>query len=109
MRPRHARRLNRCLLVLVALGWLATAGIATARADLVDDYTVAHAPAVCATLDAYPSVDGIEGVGMAIVDDGLAPAAAGQVITRAIVGWCPEHLPELEAFIAKWTPAQVIA
>lgn len=108
MRPRRARRLNR-FLALVALGWLAAAGTAVARADLVDDYIVAHAPAVCATLDAYPSVDGIEGVGAAIVDDGPAPAAAGQVIARAIFGWCPEHLPELEAFIAKWSPAQVIA
>lgn len=108
MRPRTLRR----WLITVGLGGMIAAGSLTttvARADLVDDYTVAHAPAVCATLDAYPSVDGIEGVGMAIVDDGLAPAAAGQVITRAIFGWAPEHLPELEAFIAKWTPAQVIA
>ncbi|MDN4521399.1 DUF732 domain-containing protein [Mycolicibacterium austroafricanum] len=104
MRPRHARAVNRAL-VLITLGWAAAAGMATARADLVDTYVMTNASAVCATLDSYPSVAGIEGIGQAIMDDGLTPQAAGEVVTRAIVGWCPEHLPELNAFIAKWTTA----
>ncbi|KWX66844.1 hypothetical protein [Mycobacterium sp. NAZ190054] len=104
MRPRTARAVNRCL-IAVAFGWLAAAGIATARADLVDDYTVTNAETVCTVLDSYPSIAGVEGVGMAIMEDGLSPAAAGEVITRSIVGWCPDHMPELNAFIAKYAPA----
>lgn len=108
MRPNRARAVNRALVrtaLAITLGWIAAAGMATARADLVDTYVVTNANAVCATLDSYPSIEGIEGVGQAIMDDGLTPQAAGEVVTRAIVGWCPEHLPELNAFIAKWTTA----
>ena len=108
MRPRTSRAINRALVraaLAITLGWAAAAGMATARADLVDTYVMTNASAVCATLDSYPSVAGIEGIGQAIMDDGLTPQAAGEVVTRAIVGWCPEYVPVLNAFIAKWTTA----
>lgn len=98
--------------MLVVLGWLLAAAITTAgiaRANPLDDYTIVNAPIVCAILDSHPTVAGIEGIGGALVEKGLTPEDAGQVVARSIVGWCPEHADTLQTFIAKWTQAQPIS
>lgn len=104
MRPRRTRIINRAL-VLAALGWLLIAGATTARADIVDQYTADYGWAVCETLTAFPTVAGIEGIGEAIVEDGLSAESAGAVIANSVMLYCPEHLGALQAFIAKWTSA----
>jgi len=79
---------------------------ARAHADPITDraktYADAHAAAVCRTLDIYPSIAGIEGIGEAIVGDGLTYREAGQVIGMSVLQVCPIYTPELEAFIAMY-------
>lgn len=107
MRPRRLQR----MLVLAFLGAVtagAVTGTAVAKADPIDEYTIVNAPIVCALLDEYPSVAGVEGVATALIDKGLAPKDAGEVLVRSVVGWCPRHTPEVNGFIAKWAPRQAI-
>jgi len=109
MRPRALRR----RLGLVFLGALiagAVLGTGVARADSLDDYIVTNAPVVCSLLDDYPSVSGVEGLVIALHDEGFTGEEAGEIIGRSVVGWCPRHMTEVQAFIAKWAGAkQVIA
>ena len=110
MRPNVASTVNHALVlaalcVCVVTG--ATVGIAAAHADPVGDYVAANGQAVCQTLDKYPSVEGIEGIGLAIMDEGITPFDAGQIIARSVGAFCPQHVPEVQAFIAKYsTPGQ---
>jgi hypothetical protein len=96
MRP---RTLNRLIMLAALAAVLAAAALALiapkAHAD-PDDVTYAYAntwaPAVCETLDAYPSYAGVEGVVLGIHEDGLSYFQAGQVIGLAVVNLCPRHL-----------------
>lgn len=92
---------------LAALAAL-TLSAGVAHADPVDDYTRANAPAICMALDTNPTVAGVEQVGIGMMNDGLTGQQAGQVSVRSVLGWCPQHLPELQAFIDKWTPAKPV-
>ena len=103
------RDVTRLLLASIATGAVLAASTGTARADVVDDYTVVNAPVVCSVLDDHPSVAGVEGVVLAIIDDGLSPESAGEVLARSIIGWCPEHGREMNAWIAKWRARSVVA
>lgn len=84
-------------------------GLARADTD-VSPRAVAYAntfhAAVCSTLDDYPSVAGVEGVVLAVMDQGLTPGEAGQVAALSVLGWCPEHTAVLKAFAGKWAPQQ---
>lgn len=90
----------------VITGAFLTAGVIAAtpaKADVdraVIAYTAVFAGAVCTTLDAYPSFDGIEGIGQAIIEDGLTPRQAGQVIGLSVVEVCPRHFGLVRDFIA---------
>lgn len=110
IRPARARAWDRTL-VGMAVGALGAAAVmfsAPARADVVDDYVADNAHIVCSVLDDYPSVAGVEGVGMGIMDDGFTPKAAGQIIARSVIGLCPEHLDEMRAFVAKYLTAGTV-
>ena len=110
MRPARSRAWDRAL-VGMAVGALGAAAVmfsAPARADVVDDYVTDNAHIVCSVLDDYPSVAGVEGVGMGIMDDGFAPRAAGEIIVRSVIGLCPEHLGEVRAFVAKYATAGTV-
>lgn len=86
----------------------APAIIAEAQADpQTDQYTRQNMPAVCLALDMNPTVAGIEDEGSAIMDDGLTGEQALEVVVRSVIGWCPEHMPELDATIAKWQKADM--
>jgi hypothetical protein len=105
MRPRRTRG----LLGLVAVGGLIAAaflGCGPAKATPLDDYVIVNAPVICSLLDEYPSVAGVEGVVTALVSKGLSGPDAGEV-ARAVQGWCPRHIPEIQAFAAKWAGAGV--
>tara|TARA_Y100001973_G_C5152300_1_gene308791 strand:- start:782 stop:1111 length:330 start_codon:yes stop_codon:yes gene_type:complete len=101
-RPRTVRRWLAAagLSGLAAAGCIAAAG--PARADVVDDYTAQNAHTVCAVLDRHPHVAGVEGIVLAIVQDGLTPYSAGQVVGYSVWSWCPEHSDLVDAFVAKW-------
>src|SRR5215213_4622249 len=55
---------------LVALGGMLVAatllGSGVARADDLDDYIAVNGPIVCEILDSYPTVAGVEGVGLGL-------------------------------------------
>ena len=110
MRPSHARAWDRAL-VGIAVGALGVAAVmfsASAKASPVDDYVADNAHIVCSVLDDYPSVAGVEGVGLGIMDDGFSPQAAGEIIVRSVIGLCPGHLGEVRAFIAKYATAGTV-
>jgi hypothetical protein len=70
IRPRVLKRL---LVSMAAGAVLAGTGIGwatDARADAGTDYAAGNAARICATLDAYPTLNGIMGVGQAIVNEG---------------------------------------
>lgn len=72
-----------------------------AQADPVSDYAAEYGNAVCVVLDAFPTFDGIMGVGSGIVDDGyLSYYQAGQVIRLSVEAFCPRHLLLLQQFAA---------
>lgn len=96
------------LAILAGLGGLLTAvvtGVPAAAADPLDDATAASAPDICAALDDTPTVAGVETVVMALHAQGYSALEAGQIIGRAVTGWCPDHTREIRAFIHKWSPA----
>lgn len=62
-------------------------------------YAAMFAGAVCTTLDAYPSFEGIQGIGAAIMDDGLSARQAGQVIGLSVIEACPRHYGLMQSFI----------
>lgn len=61
-------------------------------------YASAYAPAVCSTLDTYPSRNGILGIATAIRKQGLTFEQASWVIILSVDEVCPEHMPLLEQF-----------
>lgn len=99
---------SRCVRAF-ALGMIAgsflTAGIvaaplAKAEPDRVSiAYAATFAQAVCDTLDAYPSFEGIYGIAQAIVEDGLTSRQAGYVIALSVTDACPWHLDLLDRFL----------
>lgn len=86
-------------------GAVAMASSASVHADPVDNYAAQYAPAVCATLDAYPSFSGIEGVGTGIVSDtGWSYTDAGRVIKESIMAECPQYAALWNQFVATYEP-----
>jgi hypothetical protein len=90
---------------LVAGGLLAP----DAHASPVEDYAAINAGRVCATLDDFPSVAGVTGVVQGVMEDGgFTPYDAGRIVGMAVMGWCPEHLPELRRFVAVYSQARTV-
>jgi hypothetical protein len=86
----------------VMTGCLLIVGAVEAKADtdsVVYAYAATFAGAVCATLDDFPSFDGINGTAAAIVQDGLTDYQAGQVIGLSIVEVCPRHTRLMVAYV----------
>lgn len=83
-----------------------------AKAD-VDDaayaYTAIFGDAVCATLDRFPSFDGVIGVAKGIVKDGLTTFQAGEVIALSVEEICPRHTGLMDRFIARFAPSAASA
>ena len=71
-----------------------------AKADAAYSYAAQYGAAVCTTLDEYPTIDGVLGVGSAIIKDGLTAYDAGRAIFYAVADVCPRHLGLLRAFAA---------
>lgn len=100
----------------VITGSMLTAGIALLAAPAKAEpdrvavaYAAQFAPAVCDTLDDYPTVNGILGIGQAIMDDGLTPSQAGSVVALSVGELCPWHRPLIRQFVAQFGPGRVVA
>lgn len=95
-------------------GSFLTAGIVLAATPAKADpdgasiaYAAAYGEAVCSTLDEYPTVDGVYGVGKAIIKDGLTAAHAGMVVALSVREICPRHIDLIEQIAAQYQPGQV--
>jgi hypothetical protein len=71
-----------------------------AKADdnAVYAYTATFGAIVCQTLDTYPTINGVIGVGEAIAADGLSMHQAGQVLMMSAFEICPRHLGLLRRY-----------
>lgn len=61
-------------------------------------YAAQYAGAVCNTLDEYPTIDGVYGIGVSIMEDGLTAYQAGQVIGLSVLEVCPRHIALMQNF-----------
>lgn len=68
-------------------------GAADANADSTDRL-------ICSVLDAYPTSDGVLGVGLGLMDRGYSAYDAGRKIATAVYGTCPEHTDAVDEFVA---------
>lgn len=62
---------------------------------------------VCTTLDSYPSVGGVAGIGQALENEGLTAAEAADVILLSARNYCPEYLPLLAQIGSQYGGSQV--
>jgi hypothetical protein len=93
MRPRALKR----RLVLVGLGGMLAAGLATAGVARADY------PTVCGSLAVSPTVGTVEQLVITFVGDGLSPGDAGELIAVQVLSHCPQYRPVLERFIAAYS------
>ena len=81
-------------------GTLVFAFPAKAEPDsVVVAYAATFGEAVCATLDDYPTISGVVGVGQAVMEDGLTAYQAGQVIGLSVLEICPRHTGLMNRFM----------
>ena len=80
---------------------------ARANATPIDNYAAINAGPICEVLDDFPTIAGVTGIIQGVIEDsGFSPYDAGRTIATAVTGWCPEHLPVLQRFVAVYTPAR---
>lgn len=93
----------------VITGSMVTAGLtmfaAPAHADVSDVVIASYSIPVCATLDRFPSLNGVIGVAAAIAEDGYTYSEAGDIILGAVLNVCPEFIPLLQRFAAVYAPS----
>ncbi|QZT61286.1 DUF732 domain-containing protein [Mycolicibacterium austroafricanum] len=105
IRPRRLRRLLTSAALAGMVTVAAITNTATAKADPVDNYTATVAPAVCATLDEFPTFAGILGIGSGIVEDtGWTYREAGRIVAMSVIISCPRHSALVERFATTYTP-----
>ena len=91
------------LCLMAALGVVTFA--ATAKADVdgaARAYAAEYGPAVCSTLDSYPTFSGLMGIMLAINADGLTPYQAGEAVGLSVAELCPQYDGLLERFAATY-------
>lgn len=92
--------------IMVAAG----AAIASlAKADPIEpqvfNYAVTAAPAICAVLDKYPTLPGVEGVLQGIENDsGFTAFQAGEALAIGVQAQCPRHIALLQRFADTYAP-----
>jgi hypothetical protein len=95
-RARKAKWHNRAAVALLIAASVLLGAIfyaAAAKADTSDAraYAAEFGPAVCLTLDDFPSYGGFLGIAEAIERDGLSATEAGQAIGISVADICPRH------------------
>lgn len=98
--------------LMAALGVVVYA--ASAKADDTDDaaavaYAAEYGPAVCSVLADHPSVAGLEGILLAIEEDGLTPVQAGAAAAVSVYEVCPRYGYILDRFVAIFGPKDAVA
>ena len=97
----------------VITGSMVTAALtmfaAPAKADISDSTVASYAIPVCATLDRFPTFNGVIGIAAAIAEDGYTYSDAGEIIVGAALNVCPEFVPLLRQFAARYAPAAALA
>lgn len=83
----------------IITGGLLTAATVFLAGPARADNTV-YQVAVCGTLDDYPSISGIVGIGSALMDEGYSGESAGRIVAESVMAACPEYLPLLKRFVA---------
>lgn len=80
---------------------LVTVGCAPpAAADPAKDLAEKYGIAVCRSLDADPTIDGVLNTGMALTKKAdITPYTAGEVLAHSVIWYCPKHLALLKKFI----------
>lgn len=73
--------------------------------DVADTY----GPAMCATLDEYPTMAGIIGIGEVLMQEGLTGRQAGQALFLGVYDNCPNYLPLLKRFASTYGGANTKA
>lgn len=87
------------------------AGTGAAEADPIQvepqvaNYARIAAPAICSTLDAYPTLPGVSAVLQGIRDDsGFTTRQAAQVLVLSVENRCPRHIALLQRYANTYTP-----
>lgn len=75
---------------------------APAKADMPLDVVDVYAPIVCDVLSEHPSTDGLLGIGIALMGDGWTGYEAGQIMGQSVQNECPQFIPILRAFAARY-------
>lgn len=94
-------------LVTATLTILAT----PAKADVPDSAVAEYSVPVCMTLDDYPSIAGLLGIGKGLMSYGWTAREAGEIAAASIIEVCPEYIPLLRQFVATYggNQAEVVA
>lgn len=88
---------------LIAATFTATPAHADPIAPQVINYAVTASPAICHTLELYPTLPGVDGVLQGIQNDsGFTATQAGQVLVLGVQYRCPWHLPLLKRYADTW-------
>ena len=97
----------------VITGSMVTAGLtmfaAPARADISASTVASYSIPVCATLDRVPTFNGVMLIAAAIAEDGYTYSDAGEIILGAALNVCPEFIPLLRQFAARYAPSAAVA
>jgi len=83
------------------LMWIA----APARADVSSTTVDTYSAAVCDTLTLYPTLDGVLGIGLGLNEAGFTYGEAGEILVGAVIAECPQYVPLLKRFIARYGTA----
>ena len=99
---------------MAALGVVVYA--ASAKADPYDGvdpvavaYAAHHAGVICSVLADHPSVAGLEGILLAIEEDGLTPVQAGAAAAVSVYEVCPRYGYILDRFVATFGTQGAVA
>lgn len=105
-------RIHWSVWTITAGALIGCAGVGAAGADPIQvepqvaNYARTAAPAVCGTLDAYPTLTGVSAVLQGIKDDtGFTMAQSAQVLVLSVENKCPRHLPLLQRYASTYSPA----
>jgi hypothetical protein len=110
-RERKARFMDALAVILLFL-LMGALGAATlllvapkAKADIdptAVSFAAHYADAICGTLATYPTNDGLQGVLVAIQDQGLTNLQAAGAVVLAVTDVCPQQTYILERFADRW-------
>lgn len=71
----------------------------------VFSYAIRSAPAMCTTLDTFPTLTGVQGVLQGIENDsGFTEYQSGQALTIGVQVQCPRHIALLKRFADTYAP-----